>query len=405
MILGIFWEESKEYHLKIKILLFLFIYFLSIHTLYAFNPCNENISQKDKDSFKALELNLPLFQCSFTSEQSLWQYNQTLQKDYDTTLKELQSNFPTLSLSQAKGLRYAIYIQDSLNVLKKGKDKETSTIIGRTGSLAFTQKDLMAMQKAINMYYQEAITSLNPTQIQNLSLKLYGEANALATTQQAKDSKTFTKEQIAKAKEDNTKILQQIQDIMNLDFKSESEVILYVDIVNNLAFMYNANLLINEGKDYQERQHKAYDDSKALELLELLSIFIDKIQNTEYQFIALQGSLITIQEAIMSTPTHTPFTKEDYERFNAKEELKYYSKIIQIQSFKTITKNLEKVISQASQATYYQKRAVFQKTFTKLDSILKTLEFFNSQKGVVYQLKLSFEYEDTHLKSRKNDGK
>ena len=293
----------------------LFLYFLSIHTLYAYNPCDENISQRDKDSFKALELNPPLFQCSFTLEQSLWQYNQTLQKDYDATLKELQSNFPTLSLSQAKGLRYAIYIQDSLNVLEKGKDKETSTIIGRTlGSLTFTQKDLIAMQKAINMYYQEAITNLNPTQIQNLSLKLYGEANALATIQQAKDSKAFTQDQITKAKEDNAKILRHIQDIIDLDFKSESEEILYVDIVNNLAFMYNANLLINEGKDYQERQHKAYDDSKALELLELLSIFIEKIHNKEYQFIALQGSLITIQGAIMSLHTHTPFTKEDYEK-------------------------------------------------------------------------------------------
>ncbi|TLD87655.1 MULTISPECIES: hypothetical protein [Helicobacter] len=103
-----------------RILIFFTLLFANI--LYASNPCNENISQKDKDSFKALELNPPLFQCSFKQEKVMWQYNQTLQKDYDATLKELQSNFPTLSLSQAKGLRYALYIQDSLNTIKKNEN-------------------------------------------------------------------------------------------------------------------------------------------------------------------------------------------------------------------------------------------------------------------------------------------
>ncbi len=380
----------------------LFLYFLSIHTLYAYNPCNENISQRDKDSFKALELNPPLFQCSFTLEQSLWQYNQTLQKDYDATLKELQSNFPTLSLSQAKGLRYAIYIQDSLNVLEKGKDKETSTIIGRTlGSLTFTQKDLIAMQKAINMYYQEAITNLNPTQIQNLSLKLYGEANALATIQQAKDSKAFTQDQITKAKEDNAKILRHIQDIIDLDFKSESEEILYVDIVNNLAFMYNANLLINEGKDYQERQHKAYDDSKALELLELLSIFIEKIHNKEYQFIALQGSLITIQGAIMSLHTHTPFTKEDYENMSRKKGyIEHYSNLLKLDGVATMSDKFNKLNAEVSQSdTYSQKQAIIQKNLTKMDSVYKVSKLINVRDSdFVKRIFAMLDYQDKHFK-------
>lgn len=380
----------------------LFLYFLSIHTLYAYNPCNENISQRDKDSFKALELNPPLFQCSFTLEQSLWQYNQTLQKDYDATLKELQSNFPTLSLSQAKGLRYAIYIQDSLNVLEKGKDKETSTIIGRTlGSLTFTQKDLIAMQKAINMYYQEAITSLNPTQIQNLSLKLYGEANALATIQQAKDSKAFTQDQITKAKEDNAKILRHIQDIIDLDFKSESEEILYVDIVNNLAFMYNANLLINEGKDYQERQHKAYDDSKALELLELLSIFIEKIHNKEYQFIALQGSLITTQGAIMSLHTHTPFTKEDYENMSRKKGyIEHYSNLLKLDGVATMSDKFNKLNAEVSQSdTYSQKQAIIQKNLTKMDSVYKVSKLINVRDSdFVKRIFAMLDYQDKHFK-------
>lgn len=380
----------------------LFLYFLSIHTLYAYNPCNENISQRDKDSFKALELNPPLFQCSFTLEQSLWQYNQTLQKDYDATLKELQSNFPTLSLSQAKGLRYAIYIQDSLNVLEKGKDKETSTIIGRTlGSLTFTQKDLIAMQKAINMYYQEAITNLNPTQIQNLSLKLYGEANALATIQQVKDSKAFTQDQITKAKEDNAKILRHIQDIIDLDFKSESEEILYVDIVNNLAFMYNANLLINEGKDYQERQHKAYDDSKALELLELLSIFIEKIHNKEYQFIALQGSLITIQGAIMSLHTHTPFTKEDYENMSRKKGyIEHYSNLLKLDGVATMSDKFNKLNAEVSQSdTYSQKQAIIQKNLTKMDSVYKVSKLINVRDSdFVKRIFAMLDYQDKHFK-------
>ena len=302
-------------------------------------------------------------------------------------------------------MRYAIYIQDSLNVLEKGKDKETSTIIGRTlGSLTFTQKDLIAMQKAINMYYQEAITNLNPTQIQNLFLKLYGEANALATIQQAKDSKAFTQDQITKAKEDNAKILRHIQDIIDLDFKSESEEILYVDIVNNLAFMYNANLLINEGKDYQERQHKAYDDSKALELLELLSIFIEKIHNKEYQFIALQGRLITIQGAIMSLHTHTPFTKEDYEKFNNIKELEYLLSIMRQDSYKSIYKNLKKLVVQASNISYSQKQTIFQKTFTKINSILKTLSFLDPRESIMRHITLAVEYEDMS-QLRNNNGK
>lgn len=382
-----------------RILIFFTLLFANI--LYASNPCNENISQKDKDSFKALELNPPLFQCSFKQEKVMWQYNQTLQKDYDATLKELQSNFPTLSLSQAKGLRYALYIQDSLNVLERGKDKETSTIIGRAlGSTTFTQKDLIAMQKAINMYYQEAITSLNPTQIQNLSLKLYGEANALAIIQQAKDSKAFTQDQITKAKEGNAKIAQQIQDIIDLDFKSESEEILYVDTINNLAFIYNANLLINEGKDYKERKYRAYNENKnALELLELLYLFTQKTQNKENQFISLQGSLVTIQGAIMSIPIHTPFNKEDYERMkNRKEYIEYCGNLFKLDGIVAVVGTTKKLITQASNASYSQKQAIFQEAFTRIDSISKVSKLGSKDSDFMKRVLDMLEYEDKYFK-------
>lgn len=387
--------------MKIKILLFFFIYFLSIHALYAFSPCNENISKQDKQSYEVLELNPPLFQCSFNKEQSLWQYNQTLQKDYDATLKELQSNFPTLTLTQAKGLRYAIYIQDSLNTIKKHENTNNKNTFGKIlGSLTFTQTDISNIQQAIDFYYKQAIDTLNTQERENLYLKLYGESQSIAILQQAKDSKTFTKEQITKAKEDNAKILQQIQDIINLDFKNESEEILYVDIVNNLAFIYNANLLINEGKDYQERQHKAYDDSKALELLELLSIFIGKIHNKEHQFIALQGSLITIQGAIMSIPIHTPFTKEDYENMSRKKEyIEHYSNLLKLDGVATMSDKFNKLNAELLQTdAYSQIQTIFQKFLTKIDSVYKVSKIINiTDSDFVKRIFAMLDYQDKYL--------
>ena len=244
-------------------------------------------------------------------------------------------------------------------------------------------------------------TSLNPTQIQNLFIKLYGEANALATIQRAKDSKTFTQEQITKAKEDNAKILQQIQDIIDLIFKSEGKEILYVDIINNLAFIYNANLLINEGKNYQERQFKAYDDTKALEILELLSRFIEKIHNVEYQFIALQGSLITIQGAIMSLPIHTPLTKEDYEKMKTKKEyIEYYANLLKLDGVVTMSAKFNKLNTEISQAdTYSQKQAIIQEALTKLDSIDKVLKLINVRdSNFVKRIFAMLDYEDEYFK-------
>ena len=67
-----------------KILICFVLLFANI--LFALNPCNEDISQNDKDSYKILELNIPLFQCQFKQEKVQWQYNQTLPKDYDLSL-------------------------------------------------------------------------------------------------------------------------------------------------------------------------------------------------------------------------------------------------------------------------------------------------------------------------------
>ncbi|WP_416863987.1 hypothetical protein [Helicobacter ganmani] len=384
-----------------RILIFFTLLFANI--LYASNPCNENISQKDKDSFKALELNPPLFQCSFKQEKVMWQYNQTLQKDYDATLKELQSNFPTLSLSQAKGLRYALYIQDSLNTIKKNENTNNKNPFGKIlGSATFTQKNIDNMQGAIDFYYQQSIPSLNIHERERLYLKLYGELEAIKIEQRAEDFQPISKEEIFKSQLDNKKILQQIKDITQLSFGSENEEILYVDMVNNLAFIYNANLLINEGKDYKERKYRAYNENKnALELLELLYLFTQKIQNKENQFISLQGSLITIQGAIMSIPIHTPFTKEDYERIKNREELKYLLRIIQKSSFQSMTKNLERLVSQTSNATYSQKQAIMQKTFVKVDSVLKTLILLDSRKGIMHSIALLVEYENKYLDKEK----
>lgn len=384
-----------------RILIFFTLLFANI--LYASNPCNENISQKDKDSFKALELNPPLFQCSFKQEKVMWQYNQTLQKDYDATLKELQSNFPTLSLSQAKGLRYALYIQDSLNTIKKNENTNNKNPFGKIlGSATFTQKNIDNMQGAIDFYYQQSIPSLNIHERERLYLKLYGELEAIKIEQRAEDFQPISKEEIFKSQLDNKKILQQIKDITQLSFGSENEEILYVDMVNNLAFIYNANLLINEGKDYKERKYRAYNENKnALELLELLYLFTQKIQNKENQFISLQGSLITIQGAIMSIPIHTPFTKEDYERIKNREELKYLLRIIQKSSFQSMTKNLERLVSQSSNATYSQKQAIMQKTFVKVDSVLKTLILLDSRKGIMHSIALLVEYENKYLDKEK----
>ena len=365
--------------------------------LFALNPCNEDISQNDKDSYKILELNIPLFQCQFKQEKVQWQYNQTLPKDYDQTLKDLQKNFSTLSLEQAKGLRYAIYMQDSLNTIKKNN----KNIFG-IDSIAFTQKDINNMQEAIDFYYQQSIINLNIDEQKRFYLKLYGELEALKIKQQARDSKAISKEEISKSKEYNKKILQQIKDITKLNFSSESEENLYVDIVNNLAFIYNANLLINDGKDDKERKYKAYNESKnALELLEQLYLFTQKIQHKENQFISLQGSLITIQDAVMSIPIHNPFTHEDYEMMEGRVELNYLGKIMQVNNNKFFYRDLEKLTAQASNATYSQKQIIFQETFTRIGSIRKTLRFLDLRGGFMQRMTLAIEYEDMYL----NNGK
>lgn len=382
-----------------RILIFFTLLFANI--LYASNPCNENISLKDKDSFEILELNMPLFQCSFKQEKVMWQYNQTLPKDYNQTLKDLQKNFPTLSLKQAKGLRYALYIQDSVNSIKKNKTTNDKNIFGKIlGSATFTQKDIDNMQGAIDFYYQQSIPSLNIHEREKLYLKLYGELESIKIEKRAEDSQPISKEEIFKSQLDNKKILQQIKDITQLSFGSENEESLYVDMVNNLAFIYNANLLINEGKDYKERKYRAYNENKnALELLELLYLFTQKIQNKENQFISLQGSLVTIQGAIMSIPIHTPFNKEDYERMkNRKEYIEYCGNLFKLDGIVAVVGTIEKLIAQASNASYSQKQAIFQEAFTRIDSISKVSKLGSKDSDFMKRVLDMLEYEDKYFK-------
>ena len=182
--------------------------------------CNENISHKDKATFELLELNPPLFQCKIDSSE--WIYNETLQKDYDKTLIEIRTNFPALSPTQAKNLRYAFYLQDAINILLSNQDKKKS-VPKIISALSINQKDIANMQKIVDKYYNESIQNLNAKDIANLKLKIYGRLESIQIIQKAKDSKIIVKDEIKQTQDSNKQILMQIKNISQLNFNDENK--------------------------------------------------------------------------------------------------------------------------------------------------------------------------------------
>ena len=59
---------------------------------------------------------------------------------------------------------------------------------------------------------------------------------------------------------------------------------------------------------------------------------------------------------------------------------------------------------QASNISYSQKQTIFQKTFTKINSILKTLSFLDPRESIMRHITLAVEYEDMS-QLRNNNGK
>lgn len=343
--------------------------------------CNENISHKDKATFEILELNPPLFQCKIDNSNAEWIYNETLQKDYDKTLIEIRTNFTTLSLTQAKNLRYAFYLQDTINTLLANKDKKKSAqkIIS---ALSINQKDIANMQIMVDKYYSESLRNLNQKDIANLKLKIYGRLESIQITQKVKDNKIISKDEIKKAQDLNKQILMQIKNISQLNFNDENKESLFVDIVNNLAFIFNANLLLNKGKDYKERQFIAYDNNKsALELIENLLAFSNKLQNKENQFISLQGSLITIQNAIMSV-------EGDFDRLKNKEKyIEIFLNVMQNPNTQEILKKFV-LFHSAIRGTdsIKQKQEKLQTIFTKITSIFEVAKLTDDETATYVKL-------------------
>ncbi|HDV7419032.1 TPA: hypothetical protein RJ308_000911 [Campylobacter jejuni] len=136
----------------------------------------------------------------------------------------------------------------------------------------------------------------------------------------AKDYTNISSKLIEQSKQENKEILKYIE--------SSNKDIFSLKNINQLTFLYNANLLINEAKNYPQRSALAYDKNEALKLLEILLKTMNKISNKEDKLVLLQGALITYNKAISSLDIDLPLNEQKYKKNNQKKRIYYFNGMI-----------------------------------------------------------------------------
>ncbi|EIP3749176.1 hypothetical protein LSD66_001850, partial [Campylobacter jejuni] len=242
-----------------RVLKLCFFTFFICNAAYAL--CTDELSDEDLKFIQNANLNQVNFKCNINNQ--TYYYNNLTRKEYLQNLEELKAIYFNLNKEELKTLSYIIYINEALFYLKL--------------DLNFF-KNFFSVQK-----------------------------NAIA-----KDYTNISSKLIEQSKQENKEILKYIE--------SSNKDIFSLKNINQLTFLYNANLLINEAKNYPQRSALAYDKNEALKLLEILLKTMNKISNKEDKLVLLQGALITYNKAISSLDIDLPLNEQKYKKIIKRKE-------------------------------------------------------------------------------------
>ncbi|EAK3942481.1 hypothetical protein MQF06_001862, partial [Campylobacter jejuni] len=169
--------------------------------------------------------------------------------------------------------------------------------------------------------------------------------------------------------------------------ESSNKDIFSLKNINQLTFLYNANLLINEAKNYPQRSALAYDKNEALKLLEILLKTMNKISNKEDKLVLLQGALITYNKAISSLDIDLPLNEQKYKKIiKRKEYIILMGRFFQSDAFAYFNTNIKRK---------FDFKDDFIQIFPKRTSeILKLIAIYNQTKKTLILTKEALKYKE-----------
>lgn len=357
--------KDKELKRILKLCFFIcFIY------NYAYALCTDDFGDEDLKFIQKANLNQVNFKCNINNQ--TYYHNNLTQKEYLQNLEELRAIYFNLNQEELKALSYAIYLNEALFYLKLD-------LFFLKNFFSAQKSDILNLENLRNSHYKKIKSTLKPNQIKELQNSFTLAEKILEKNQIAKDYADIPSKLIEQSKQENKQILKHIENA-NKDIFSLKNI-------NQLTFLYNANLLINEAKNYSQRYELAYDKKEALRLLETLLKKMDKISNKEDELVLLQSALITYDKAISSLNISLPLDEQKYKKMaRRKEYIILMGRFFQSNAFAYFNANIKKE---------FKFKNDFIKIFPKRTSeILKLIAIYNKTQKTLMLTKEALRYKE-----------
>ncbi|WP_348518142.1 hypothetical protein [Campylobacter sp. CCS1377] len=350
-----------------RVLKLCFFTFFIYNTAYAL--CTDELSDEDLKFIQNTNLNQVNFKCNINNQ--TYYYNNLTQKEYLQNLEELKAIF-NLNKEELKTLSYIIYLNEALFYLKLDLNFFKNFFSAQ-------KNDISNLENLRNSHYKQIENSLTLSQKEELQNSFVLADQILQKNKIAKDYINISSKLIEQSKQENREILNYIE--------NSNKDIFSLKNINQLIFLYNANLLINEAKNYPQRLVLAYDKNEALKLLEILLETMYKIPNKEDKLVLLQSALITYDKAISSLDINLPLNEQKYKKIiKRKEYIILMGRFFQSDAFAYFNTNIKRK---------FDFKDDFIQIFPKRTSeILKLIAIYNQTKKTLMLTKEALKYKE-----------
>ncbi|MCW1332791.1 hypothetical protein OLP47_09150 [Campylobacter jejuni] len=351
-----------------RVLKLCFFTFFICNAAYAL--CTDELSDEDLKFIQNANLNQVNFKCNINNQ--TYYYNNLTRKEYLQNLEELKAIYFNLNKEELKTLSYVIYLNEALFYLKLDLNFFKNFF-------SVQKNDISNLESLRNSHYKQIENSLTLNQKEKLQNSFVLADQILQKNAIAKDYTNISSKLIEQSKQENKEILKYIE--------SSNKDIFSLKNINQLAFLYNANLLINEAKNYPQRSALAYDKNEALKLLEILLKTMNKISNKEDKLVLLQGALITYNKAISSLDIDLPLNEQKYKKIiKRKEYIILMGRFFQSDAFAYFNTNIKRK---------FDFKDDFIQIFPKRTSeILKLIAIYNQTKKTLMLTKEALKYKE-----------
>lgn len=351
-----------------RVLKLCFFAFFIYNTAYAL--CTDKLSDEDLKFIQNTNLNQVNFKCNINNQ--TYYHNNLTQKEYLQNLEELKAIYFNLNKEELKTLSYAIHLNEVLFYLKLD-------FIFSKNFFSAQKNDISNLENLRNSHYKQIENSLTLSQKEKLQNSFILVEKILQKKQIAKDYINIPSKLIEQSKQENREILNYIE--------NSNKDIFSLKNINQLIFLYNANLLINGAKNYPQRLALAYDKNEVLKLLKILLETMDKIPNKEDKLVLLQSALITYDKAISSLNIDLPLNEQKYKKIiKRKEYIILMGRFFQSDAFAYFNTNIKRK---------FDFKDDFIQIFPKRTSeILKLIAIYNQTKKTLMLTKEALKYEN-----------